>query len=319
MILILPCVTSGGEVAVGLMVMAEGSPPRGGILSVNRGIFSGGSSLARSELRNDPTRVNLWTKLKVTVNIKLSFCLVRAEKSSTFETVHVINELNSIKDHVSLSMWWFFFASCLSWEIKQLWIYCGGGGAAQLVERQTQDPVDSMTRVWTQSGAQEKLVSFSESKMLCWLALTQELAGCTQSADPVAFRLSLPTLVPSCSYCVTAECTAELRMSLCLLFNLDFWWQNRTPTFWNWVVVFYPKFSDTKRHSGTPSTFSYHHQMNTMCEKNKFNLLKTHYVHTFSVWMYKNGSSKHWRYHYVIAVVVVFSLLQMVVDALHLQ
>ena len=42
---------------------------------------------------------------------------------------------------------------------------------AQLVERQTPDPVDSMTQVWTPSGAQEKPVSFFESKMLCWMAV----------------------------------------------------------------------------------------------------------------------------------------------------
>ena len=32
----------------------------------------------------------------------------------------------------------------------------GGAGVAQLVERRTPDPMDSMTRVRTPSGAQEK-------------------------------------------------------------------------------------------------------------------------------------------------------------------
>jgi len=52
MIFILPCVTSGGEALVGLTVMADESAPRGGIFSVKRGIFSAGSSLGNSELRN---------------------------------------------------------------------------------------------------------------------------------------------------------------------------------------------------------------------------------------------------------------------------
>ena len=42
-----------------------------------------------------------------------------------------------------------------------------GDGVAKLVERWIHYPVDSMTRVRTPSGAQEKPVSFSESNMLC--------------------------------------------------------------------------------------------------------------------------------------------------------
>ena len=40
----------------------------------------------------------------------------------------------------------------------------GGDGVAQLVQRRTRI---QRTKVRTPSGAQEKLVSFSESKMLC--------------------------------------------------------------------------------------------------------------------------------------------------------
>ena len=43
-----------------------------------------------------------------------------------------------------------------------------GGGVAQLVERRTRYP---MTRGSNPSGAQEKIVSFSEEKMLCWLVV----------------------------------------------------------------------------------------------------------------------------------------------------
>ena len=43
----------------------------------------------------------------------------------------------------------------------------GGDRVAQLVESRTQDPMDSMTRVRTQSGPQENVVSFPGSKMLC--------------------------------------------------------------------------------------------------------------------------------------------------------
>ena len=47
-----------------------------------------------------------------------------------------------------------------------------GDRVAQLVELRTRDPTDSMTRVRTPSGAQEELVSFSESKMMCGLAVS---------------------------------------------------------------------------------------------------------------------------------------------------
>lgn len=51
MILILPCVTSGGEALLGLTLTAEESAPRGTIFNIKRGIFSAGSSFSKSELR----------------------------------------------------------------------------------------------------------------------------------------------------------------------------------------------------------------------------------------------------------------------------
>ena len=42
-----------------------------------------------------------------------------------------------------------------------------GDGEAQFVERWTRDSMALVTRVRIPSGAQEKCVNFSESKMLC--------------------------------------------------------------------------------------------------------------------------------------------------------
>ena len=47
-----------------------------------------------------------------------------------------------------------------------------GGRVVQLVEYRTLDSMTSATQVRTPSGAQDKFVSFSQSKMLCWLAVS---------------------------------------------------------------------------------------------------------------------------------------------------